>query len=248
MAPLPCRDINLRNIVLKASYKDGESTMVAKLCDFGYCNSDYGSAITSAVSTPAFIAPEVVDPRHAIYDAKKADLWSAGVILYFMIAGRFPFGTEQSNGSINVLFKRIVSLALDPPQHMSFGARELLQGIFRPTSTRVTIQQIIEHWWVKDGKSSEPGEAPTLQREAGFLAKKDLNGILDRAETLESWTETSVGSGGMRGSNSEPLASTSWCVRGKGGRNMLSKLNFRSYSVTGVGRGSRGFISNCANA
>lgn len=180
--PSPCREIKLENAILKAHYKDGKSSQVVKLCDFAYLKNSYDTGRTSVVGPSAYMAPEVVDPRHTIYDAKKADLWSAGVVLYCLIEGRFPCGTEETNGSIDVLFKRIASLALDQPTHMSPGARDLMGWIFRPSPTRVTIQQLQQHWWFKQGALPEPREAPPPEREVGAKTEADLGAILDQAE------------------------------------------------------------------
>jgi serine/threonine-protein kinase SRK2 len=40
------------------------------------------------------MAPEVVKSGGTMYDAKQADIWSAGVVLYIMLYGLFKFGSH----------------------------------------------------------------------------------------------------------------------------------------------------------
>jgi serine/threonine protein kinase len=90
------RDIKLDNILLDANCEvpGGE----VKLCDFGVSKalhrdarnpSGWESDLTEQCGTPAYIAPEVLEGRGC--DGFKADIWSAGVVLYAMLLGTVPF-------------------------------------------------------------------------------------------------------------------------------------------------------------
>ena len=49
------------------------------------------------VGTIPYMAPEIVEGK--AYDGKKADIFSLGVILYFIVLGRFPFKEATSRDS-----------------------------------------------------------------------------------------------------------------------------------------------------
>ncbi|PSC72848.1 sulfur stress regulator [Micractinium conductrix] len=83
------RDIKLGNVLLNTKYQ----IPILKLCDWGYSKStQWGSTPRTRVGTAAYISPEVARSRgDKGYDTEKADVWSAGVTLYCMLAGRYPF-------------------------------------------------------------------------------------------------------------------------------------------------------------
>ena len=53
-----------------------------------YSKHDARSCARSKVGTLSYMAPEVLHNKDGKYDAKKADVWSCGVVLYTMCAGR----------------------------------------------------------------------------------------------------------------------------------------------------------------
>lgn len=82
------RDIKLGNILLNTTYQ----VPILKVCDFGYSkNMAFGSVPKTRVGTAAYISPEVARTAGQVYDTEKADVWSCGVTLYCMLAGRYPF-------------------------------------------------------------------------------------------------------------------------------------------------------------
>jgi len=81
------RDIKPENVLVDAS----EDEVILKLTDFGIARLSYGPTLTwqpSLLGTPEYMAPEVADIAPA---TPAADLYSIGIVLYEMLAGRTPF-------------------------------------------------------------------------------------------------------------------------------------------------------------
>jgi serine/threonine protein kinase/tetratricopeptide (TPR) repeat protein len=81
------RDLKPGNIMID---KDGD----AKIMDFGIARSLSGKGITGAgvlIGTPEYMSPEQVEGKDI---DQRSDLYSLGIILYEMVAGRLPFVGE----------------------------------------------------------------------------------------------------------------------------------------------------------
>jgi serine/threonine protein kinase len=76
----------MENIFLKKDAKNGN--YICKIGDFGLARElEGGTAITNC-GTETYMAPEILSSMK--YD-KQADIWSLGVLFYYLFCGDFPF-------------------------------------------------------------------------------------------------------------------------------------------------------------
>src|SRR5262245_32521830 len=104
------RDMKPANImVLKRKDDEGELIDLVKVCDFGLAKMlnfdgsfDGMQTIPGAViGTPVYMSPEQATGEHL---SSQTDVYSCGVILYQMVAGRAPFVAENN---MQVLMKHV---------------------------------------------------------------------------------------------------------------------------------------------
>eukprot|EP01061_Rhynchopus_euleeides_P036604 TRINITY_DN6175_c0_g1_i2.p1 TRINITY_DN6175_c0_g1~~TRINITY_DN6175_c0_g1_i2.p1 ORF type:complete len:268 (+),score=111.96 TRINITY_DN6175_c0_g1_i2:260-1063(+) len=82
------RDLKPENLLLKTS----DDTLI--IADFGFSrltdtHPSNPQLLKTKCGTPNYMAPEVFTSKG--YNGKKSDIWSAGVVLYAMLAGYLPF-------------------------------------------------------------------------------------------------------------------------------------------------------------
>lgn len=74
------RDIKAENILIN------ESVNEAMLIDFGFSSKyEAGGFLKTSCGSPNYCAPEILAKE--IYDPLKSDVWSCGVLLFYMLCG-----------------------------------------------------------------------------------------------------------------------------------------------------------------
>lgn len=110
------RDVKPDNILLSEAWGDLEPTDV-QLTDFGIARIvGDGDASTSGIGTPAYMAPELIETGQA---GEASDVYSAGITLYELLAGRTPFGNAGTAMTIGLRHLRERPLPLDVPEPLT---------------------------------------------------------------------------------------------------------------------------------
>lgn len=76
------RDLKLENILL-------DDKLNIKVVDFGFSCYKHVDKLKSYKGTQTYMAPEIKEGL--VYDGKKTDVFAAGVILFVLVLGIFPF-------------------------------------------------------------------------------------------------------------------------------------------------------------
>ncbi|RUS81560.1 hypothetical protein EGW08_010690 [Elysia chlorotica] len=156
------KDLKLENILL-----DEHSNV--KLVDFGLSAvcQDCSSVLTTQCGSPLYAAPELFAGRKY---GKPVDIWSLGVCLYALLAGRLPF-LPGEGASLLQLYSLLLK-GCEVPPNLSQPCKDLLLGMLEVhESRRLLLDEIFNHPWL-----TGPGEQP-LKRVAPVPKKLNANSV-----------------------------------------------------------------------
>lgn len=124
-----------------------------KATDFGLSIRHKGgeAPLKSRSGTPAYMAPEVIQQSYA----EEADVWSAGIMMYQLLTGKFPFWDNVRDCTLTQVWKAILTEKVDfngnDLRQVSPGAKDLLRKMLtRDRKKRITASEALSHPWLKD--------------------------------------------------------------------------------------------------
>ncbi|KAJ4967816.1 hypothetical protein NE237_014517 [Protea cynaroides] len=143
------RDIKPDNILF-------DSRNRLKLADFGSAEFFHdGRSMRGIVGTPYYVAPEVLSGRD--YN-EKVDVWSAGVIMYIMLAGIPPFYGDSAAEIFESVLRGNLRFPTRNFYSVSPVAKDLLRKMLcKDVSKRFSAEQVLNHPWI-----TSRGEARSL--------------------------------------------------------------------------------------
>ncbi|CAO3592574.1 unnamed protein product [Absidia cylindrospora] len=160
------KDIKLDNILL-------DDDMNIKLCDFGLavyqrhsvapthltkvahpnnsppssppCDTNSTTSSTAVGGSLAYCAPEQIKASHVL-TCPKTDVWSLGVVLYAMFAGRLPFDDDYDVR----LRQSILAGQYDMPDSFSPELADLISHCLEiDPAARYSLEDVMNHPWLK---------------------------------------------------------------------------------------------------
>jgi len=146
------RDLKPENVL----YKDKEPGSPLKLIDFGLAIQLAPKQFeTEVCGTTSYMAPEVLKGRYAT----ECDMWSLGVMVYFMLSGALPFkGRTDAEKEAKI---QAGSFSFSAPAWGSVsedGKDFVKQLLVSDPSKRMTGKQALNHTWIT--QRATRGESP----------------------------------------------------------------------------------------
>ena len=141
------RDISLENLLLS---NDGKVVIT----DFGLCcDCVDGEMQKGSVGKDFYVAPEVVFAGGSVYDAKKADVWSLGIVLFIMMTGVPPLELPMTSDERFLLIKEgQLTEILRQWQMLSYFSKDCLDLLSKmlcvEPEKRISLEQVLEHPWI----------------------------------------------------------------------------------------------------
>ena len=137
------RDIKPANILMT----DDSETADIKLLDFGLSKICGNQKCTEPYGTLYFVAPEILICKP--YD-KSVDIWSIGIITYFLLCGFLPFYEDSDQEMARKIIQDPVPFRTEIWNKFSKEAMLFVDGLLKKKpEDRLTIIQVLEHPWIK---------------------------------------------------------------------------------------------------
>lgn len=139
------RDLKIENVLI-----DGRGDI--KLVDFGLSNFyDPDAKLKTFCGSLYFAAPELL--RGIAYTGPEVDVWSLGIILFVLVAGKVPFDDK----SLSALHEKIKSGHFTIPQHLSLECQNLLRIMIEvDPQKRATMAEVMAHPWMQPERENLP--------------------------------------------------------------------------------------------
>jgi serine/threonine protein kinase len=163
------RDVKPENVLVTPEGR-------CKLADFGASRTlDHTTLMKTCTGTAFYMAPEVIEGNGYM---RSADIWSFGVTVFEMVAGKPPF--SHLDNAVAVMFQ-IVSATTPPslPEDVTASEelRDLLNLCFtRDMNLRPSASDLLHHRWFSSMRGVSPGGVAPMHSSSAEHMTSDENG------------------------------------------------------------------------
>lgn len=169
------RDIKLENILICSKDKE----IHIKIIDFNIATYYKGKKLNKFTGTSYYIAPEVINQS---YD-EKCDIWSCGVIMYYLLSGSFPFYGNSRDEVMEKITNNKLNLTDSKWSKISGPGKDLLLNLLNKNpKSRFTASEALKHPWtssVLESQIDEPFFQRTLTRMLTITKKPRLRELFE---------------------------------------------------------------------
>ena len=173
------RDIKPQNVLIDKNNN-------IHLADFGLSKTfqDGKPLFSTLCGTVHYIAPEMLYSKSY---SSKADIWSLGVLLYYMVCGTMPFDGQ----SMAEISQKISYSDPEFPLYLSFELRDLLQKMMnKDPEQRPSIKQVLMHPWLNHTNLIELMKCNICRFNENHKQMPRFNSVADRIIYLEKERES----------------------------------------------------------
>jgi calcium-dependent protein kinase len=136
--------------------------------DFGCAQQvEEGVPLTRKTGTPMFMAPEVFIGNYGM----EADMWAAGMMMYQLIADRFPWwstmeelNTTTLEAVMEAVIQKDIPMDYGPWKAMSQEGMDLIHAMLqRDAGERISAEEALQHpWFAKHGVGVPPQQRASI--------------------------------------------------------------------------------------
>jgi serine/threonine-protein kinase SRK2 len=162
------------------------------------------------------MAPEVItNHKTSRYNARLADVWSCGVMLYFMLFHEFPFlphGSLDLRSAQKKMAEKIVKFDWMIPDgvNVSQSCKDLLSAMLRRADSRISMDKLQEHpWFLQDLATGVanmnadylhkecPADVQNMQAIEQVLNQAKLANTVEHMEVYDALIDDEIDNAGM---------------------------------------------------
>ncbi|CAK5267567.1 unnamed protein product, partial [Mycena citricolor] len=127
------RDLKPENILL-------DENLNVKIADFGMAAWQANGMLRTSCGSPHYAAPEIVSAK--AYSGSAADIWSCGVILHALLAGKLPFDDPD----LGILLEKVKIGTFRMPTGIDPLAQDLIRKMLTANvEDRITMVEVLRH-------------------------------------------------------------------------------------------------------